>query len=70
MSSLVSDPDLSGLVTKLENLKHAVPDDQATRKRLFDAARSLAFALETPGDTIQRIAYSVSTPRQARLSYK
>ena len=56
----MSDSDLSGFITRLENLKHAVPKEEATRKGLFDAARSLMFALETPGDSIQRIAYTVS----------
>lgn len=59
---IMSDLDLSGLITRLENLKHAVPKEEATRKSLFDAARSLVFALETPGDSIQRIAYTVRLP--------
>lgn len=63
MSSLTSESDLSDLVTKLKNLNHAVPKDEATRKSLVDAARSLVFALETPGDSIQRIAYTVRLAR-------
>lgn len=59
---IMSDSDLSGLITRLENLKPAVPKDGATRKSLFETARSLMLALETPGDSVQRIAYTVSLP--------
>ena len=59
MSSLPSDLDLSDLVSKLDILKHAPPKEEATRSSLLDAARNLIFALEAPGDTIQRIAYTV-----------
>ena len=59
MSTLSSPSDLVSLVKHLEALKHAVPEDEGMRKRLFDAARSLVFALEAPGDSVQRIAYAV-----------
>ena len=52
MSSLTPDSDLSGLISTLETLKHAIPKDEATRRRLFDATRKLIFALETLGDSI------------------
>ena len=62
MSSLTPDSDLPGLISKLETLKHAVPKEEATRRRLLDATRNLSFALETPGDSLQRIAYTVRLP--------
>ena len=64
MSSQILHSDPSDLITSLENLRLAVPKDEATRKKLFDATRNLLFTLETPGDAIQRIAYSVRVPRQ------
>lgn len=67
MSAPTSDSDLSGLIARLENLTRAVPKEETTRKRLFDAARSLMYALETPGDSIQRIAYTVRHPFQQCL---
>ena len=66
MASQILDSDPSNLITRLENLRHAVPKDEATRKRLFNATRNLVFALETPGESIQRIAYSVRIPYQQR----
>ena len=33
--------------------------DQATRKDILDQLRNLAFTLESPGDTVQRLLYLV-----------
>ena len=67
MSSQILDSDSSDLITRLENLRHAVPKDEATRKKLLDATRNLVFSLETPEDSIQRIAYSVRAHHQQPL---
>lgn len=63
MASQFSKNELLGLVKQLETLKHAVPEDEAIRKVLYDAARNLSLAIETPGDSIQRVAYSVCLRR-------
>ena len=36
------------------------PRDETSSKQLYNAARDLMLEMESPGDTIQRIAYSVS----------
>ena len=67
MASQILHSDPSDLITRLENLRHAVPKDEAIRKRLLETTRNLVFALEAPGDSIQRIAYSVRILHQERL---
>lgn len=60
MSSTTSDPlEIAGLVKRLQGLKASDIHDEDTRKSLFEAARHVAFTLESPGDSIQRIAYIV-----------
>lgn len=62
MGSTASDaPDIAGLVKQLRGLKPSDAQDEETRKSLFEAARNLAFTLESPGDSIQRIAYIVGS---------
>jgi len=46
--------DVSVLIATL------APKNEAARKKLYNAAQSLTTALESPADTIQRIAYPVS----------
>ena len=53
--------DVSALIKQFESLTNDVPKDESVRKQLFEAARSLTFALESPGDTIQRICYLVKS---------
>ena len=60
MSSPPSEEDLSSLIERLECIKREIPKDLSARKTLYDVARSLALALEAPGDSVLRIAYSVS----------
>ena len=70
MSSTASDPaEIAGLVTQLQRLKASDIHDEETRKSLFEAARNVAFALESPGDSIQRIAYIVWPPCPMRCTY-
>ncbi|KAL9099171.1 MAG: hypothetical protein Q9187_009536, partial [Circinaria calcarea] len=45
------------LIAQLESVGKNAPKDDSSRKKLYDAARSLTIDLELPGDTIQRIAY-------------
>ena len=51
--------DIAGLVKQLQGLKASDVQDEETRKSLFEAARDVTFTLESPGDSIQRIAYIV-----------
>ena len=60
MSSQNSKTDFSSLIQQLNALQHADINDDATRQALYGATRNLSLALEAPGDSIQRIAYSVS----------
>lgn len=50
-------PDVSALIAQLESVGKNAPKDGSSRKKLYDAARSLTIDLKLPGDTIQRIAY-------------
>ena len=59
MGSTNTCADISGLVKHLRDLEISELHDEAARKSLFEAARDVAFALETPGDSVQRIAYTV-----------
>lgn len=36
------------------------PEDEATRRRVYDGARKLMLAMEEPCDTLRRICYAVS----------
>jgi hypothetical protein len=52
----------SDLANKLESLAancETVLQDDATRRRLRDAARNLSIALEMPGDTVHRVMNTV-----------
>lgn len=49
----------SSLISQLEHAGNNIPKDEASRKKLMEAARDLALSLETPGDTVQRISYLV-----------
>lgn len=55
-----SNPDISGLIAQLRQLKKQVLRDDPLRAQLYDAARNLMFALEEPEDSIHRIAFSVN----------
>lgn len=57
MSSTASEIDR--LVNQLQGFKISDVPDEETRKSLFEAARDVALTLESPGDSIQRIAYTV-----------
>lgn len=47
--------------TLIESVRDSMPSDGSfDRKRLKDLALKLSIALETPGETAQRIAYLVS----------
>lgn len=58
--------EVTTIVNALKELLSAKdPAAPATRKHLKNAAEKLSLALETPGETVQRIAYYVS-PHLAR----
>ncbi|KAL2052306.1 hypothetical protein ABVK25_007465 [Lepraria finkii] len=48
--------DVPGLVKQLRTLKSSDLQDEAGRQSLFEAVRTIAAALETPGDAVNRIA--------------
>ena len=54
----------SEVTTLIDALKKVLsanePTAPATRQHLKETAEKLSLALETPGDTVQRIAYYVS----------
>ncbi len=52
--------DVDALIGQLNQLKQNLPKDEAQRRRWHQAARELLSALETPFDTVRRIAFSVS----------
>ena len=51
--------DVPGLVKQLRTLKSSDLQDEAGRQSLFEAVRTIAAALETPGDAVNRIAHTV-----------
>ena len=53
--------EVADIVSQLQELVKNVPKDEASRRQLFEASRSLNLALESPGDSIQRICYIVSS---------
>ncbi|KAI4209668.1 MAG: hypothetical protein LQ351_007422 [Letrouitia transgressa] len=53
----MSTSDVFQLVGQLNAVIKDLPNDEAARKALLEATRKAALALESPGDTIQRIAY-------------
>ena len=60
MGTTTSDgTNIATLVKQLQGIKASDIKDEESRKALFEAARNAAFTLESPGDSIQRIAYLV-----------
>ena len=55
-----SNSGISTLLSQLKALGEQAPKDEASRQKLYEAAKSLTLTLESPGDTIQRIAYLLS----------
>ena len=62
----IQSPDVraSALIAEMDDIRQSCVQDETKRKALYDAARALAFAIETPGDAINRIAYSVRAAHQ------
>nr|UZP47903.1 putative O-methyltransferase [Cladonia uncialis subsp. uncialis] len=56
-----SDQHVREVIHDLRMLKNDVPQDVALRRHLHVAIRELSLALETPLDTVRRIAFSVAT---------
>ena len=65
MGSTTAEIDVASLVKQLRAVKASDLQDEAARKSLFEAARNVTFALESPGDSVQRIAYIVSLALQS-----
>ena len=68
-SETSQDAETESLVTTLKGLLSKIgsrgPDD---RKQLKETASKLSLALETPGDTVQRVAYLVRFPYHSLLA--
>ena len=58
----VSDQQVPGLIDQLEALRTSIPQDEALRYQLSVALQKLSLAIETPLDTVRRIAFSVIIP--------
>ena len=58
----LTDQKVSGFIDQLETLKSSIPKDEATRYKLSAALRELSLAIETPLDTVRRLAFSVNRP--------
>ena len=58
------EPDISSLLAQINNLGKSLSSgskqDAEVRKKLRLAARDLTRAMEEPGDTVERVCYSVS----------
>ncbi|KAL6715993.1 hypothetical protein ACLMJK_006955 [Lecanora helva] len=58
MSITSSENDTSALIEQIASFRQKNLKDAVIRQALYDAARKLSFEIETPGDAINRIAYS------------
>lgn len=59
--SVAQDSEVTNTINALKRiLSEKDPAAPATREHLKDAAEKLSLALETPGETVQRVAYYVS----------
>ena len=63
----------SEIANLIDALKEALlakdPAAPATRQHLKETAENLSLALETPGETVQRVAYYVSSFPKPELPY-
>lgn len=58
--SFTENPEVTALIAELKkNLSVNEPAGAATRRHLKETAEQLSLALETPGETVQRVAYYV-----------
>ena len=67
MVATASASNMTSVVDQLKSLATDVPKNEKSRKELFEASRSLTLALESPGDTIQRICYLVGEQLSPQL---
>ena len=49
--------EIAGLISQIELTTSNIPQDEELRQKLYDATRKLNLALESPGDTIQRLVH-------------
>ena len=69
-SSSARDPEVKTFTDALEKILSASgPTVPATRKELKETAEKLSLALETPGETVQRVAYYVSSVSHPTVSW-
>ena len=62
--------EVATLIDALKNALSAIdPAAPATRQHLKETAENLRLALETPGETVQRVAYYVSSIPKSGLPY-
>ncbi|KAL8765745.1 MAG: hypothetical protein Q9209_007252 [Squamulea sp. 1 TL-2023] len=69
MAESVSSRHINNLISQLNALAIAPPQEEGLRQGLLDAARSLSHALETPGESVQRIVYAVLPEFLAETGY-
>ena len=66
-----TEPDISSLLAQISSLGKSLSpgskQDAEVRKKLRLAARDLNRALEEPGDTVERVCFSVSDGLQRKL---
>lgn len=52
--------DLLAQLDRIYDLAKEIPEDDIQRRRLYEAARKIFLAVETPLDTVRRISFSVT----------
>lgn len=52
-----SGSEIASLISQIELTTSNIPQDEELRQKLYDATRKLNLALESPGDTIQRLVH-------------
>lgn len=57
-----STEQIQSLISQMEHLTSNVPADEKLRKNLYETSRKLALALESPTDSVKRIAFEVCHP--------
>lgn len=58
------------MISQMKNLTNDVPRNETLRKELYETARKLSLALESPVDTVKRIAFEVTHPRLTQTIFK
>ena len=67
MATPTAEVNIPGLLEQLRAIKPSDFKDDVSRKAFLEAAQDAAVTVETPGDSISRIAYLVRSHHQAYL---